>query len=373
MLGQAIAADAIAFHPVLDLAATNQGGRDIVIIHGKTFKERQKIVVAPGAGGGTTLFTWVGKGTKVALYNGANPQNPLEGLHFFEIELTDAEKTQLTRAYGKLPPSLQVAAASPAPLEPKPQDVPRSDPAPITSKTPSNISGKSRMPSGSNKKAASWEAAAGFNDAQGINADRRKFSPYPIGVAGQQPGAGELGWLGVWNLDPKIAYQSEVVQEGDGAMFLQGTVGVARKLAHQHRGQVEVEQYIRLPPGGDLKAYVSQSENAVGPMWAAADGKFRVLEGSGQQFVDGGWVDAPFACEPDRWYKVTLRIDTPKGVWEFFVDDEKFVRDPIRFRTPVSEIGEIRYLTEKPEGAYVDAIQVRPASTPTRSPSDENN
>lgn len=346
-LGQAIAADAIAFHPVLDLAATNQGGREIVILNGKSLKERQKIVVAPGAGGGTTLFAWVGKGTKVALYNGANPQNPLEGLHFFDVDLTDAERATLSRAYGKLPDPTQVAAA-PKPDEPAPS-LP-TPAAPVRPQTPR---------AGGGKKAASSEAVAGFNDASGLNADRKKFSPYPVGAIGQTPGAGEPGWMGPWNVDAKITYQSDVIQEGDGAMFLQGTVNAVRKLAQPYQGKLIVEQFVRLPPGGDLKAYVGQNENSVGPMWAAGDGKFRVLEGSGQQFVDGHWVESPFACEPDQWYKVTLRIDVSKNTWEFSVDDEKFERDPIPFRTATSQIGEVRYLTEKPAGVYVDAIRVR--------------
>lgn len=371
MLGQALAADAIIFHPVLNLAATNQGGRDIVVINGKSFKERQKIAIAPGAGGGTTLFAFVGKGTKVALFNGANPAANREGLHFFDLELTDEERAQLTKVYGKLPEPLAAEEVATKPEEPEPATPTKSKPeTPKVAKSPGKTQPKSEpkpeptprvaTSSGVKKPTGPVEVFAGFNDAKGINSDKKKFSPYPLGVLGQQPGQGEPGWAGAWKVDDKITYQKDVVQEGDGAMFITGTMAAVRQLAVPMRGKVEIEQYVRLPAGGDVKAYVGKDEGATGPMWMAFDGKFRVIDGNGEQFAQQDSAVADMPCEPDTWYKITLKIDVPSRTYEFFVDDKKFEHAPFKFRGKPDAIAELRYLTEKPEGVFIDALRVTP-------------
>ena len=371
MLGQAIAADAVVFHPVLNLAATNQGGRDIVVINGKSFKERQKISIAPGAGGGTTLFAFVGKGTKVAIYNGANPAAPKEGLHFFDLELSAEERAQLTKIYGKLPEPLSAEEVATKPEEPEPTTTAKTKPeTPKVAKTLGKTLPKAEpkpepMPrvastSGTKKPTGPVEALAGFNDAKGINADKKKFSPYPLGVLGQQPGQGEPGWAGAWRVDDKITYQKEIVQEGDGAMFITGTTVALRQLAVPMRGKVEVEQFVRLPAGGDVKAYIGKDEGASGPMWMAFDGKFYVIDGNGEQFAQQDSAIADVPCEPDTWYKVTVKIDVPSRTYEFFIDDKKFEHAPFKFRGKADVIGELRYLTEKPEGVFIDAVRVSP-------------
>lgn len=371
MLGQAIAADAIIFHPALNLAATNQGGRDIVVINGKSFKERQKIAIAAGAGGGTALFAFVGKGTKVAIYNGANPAATKEGLHFFDLELTAEERELLTKAYGKLPEPLAAEEIASKPEEPQPATPGKARPE-VTkvTKTPDKTRPRAEpkpeanartASSGVKKPAGPVEVLAGFNDAKGINANSKRFSPYPLGVSGQQPGEGEPGWAGAWKVDDKITYQKDVVQEGDGAMFIIGTMVAVRQLAVPLKDKVEVEQYVRLPPGGDVKAYVGKDEGATGPMWMAFDGKFYVIDGNGEQFAQQNSIAADVPCEPDTWYKITLKIDVPSRTYEMLIDDKKVEHPPFKFRGRPDAIAELRYLTEKPEGVYIDALRVSPA------------
>src|SRR5437016_12042122 len=42
------------------------------------------------------------------------------------------------------------------------------------------------------------EASAGFNDAEGLNADKEPDSPYPLGKKNREGGKGEPGWAGPW-------------------------------------------------------------------------------------------------------------------------------------------------------------------------------
>ena len=121
MSGQAPHACSIAFHPVLNLGICNHQGRDLELINGKSFVVRQKIVVSKGgAGDNPDLLAFAGKGTKVVLFNGENPANPVEGLHFIPIELTSDERSQLEKIYGKLPPPPPKVIASNDPkVEPK--------------------------------------------------------------------------------------------------------------------------------------------------------------------------------------------------------------------------------------------------------------
>ena len=337
------------FHPVLTLAATNQGGRDITLIHGKSFKERQKIVVAAGAGGGVELFAFAGKGTRLVLYNGANPENPREGLHFFDMDLSAEEHAQVAKVYGRLPTRI-AAASKPAP-ESQPQENPasagREEPAP---RRPSSGTSKS----GTGKAKEIREAAAGFNDAKGLNSDPKRSCPYPLGVLGAQPGIGEPGWNLFWTVSENITYQSEVVQEGDGAMFIKGTCNAVRVLAAPFRELVQVEQQVLIPEGGDLKAYLDQSEGSTSAMWHAGKGKFSVLQGATQS-----WVETNFDCLPSQWYKITVDVDFKKATWKFSVDGKLFDHAPLQFRGKPQYLQEIRYLSETPEGVYLDALTVK--------------
>ena len=109
-LGQAPHGEAIVYHPLLNVAAISGSGHNLLLCDGKSFKERQNIKFSEGGHGGGHLLAFVGKGTKIALYNGANPKATNEGLHFFNIDLNKEERAQLTKAYGTLPKPVLIAA-----------------------------------------------------------------------------------------------------------------------------------------------------------------------------------------------------------------------------------------------------------------------
>ncbi len=106
VLGEAPHAVSLAFHPVLNLAATNVMGREVKLINAKSMKVRQAIPIAPGAGDSPLILHFGAFGSKVVLFNGMNPKNPVEGLHFIPIDLQADEWAALTKAYSvKKPPA----------------------------------------------------------------------------------------------------------------------------------------------------------------------------------------------------------------------------------------------------------------------------
>jgi hypothetical protein len=226
--------------------------------------------------------------------------------------------------------------------------------------------GRARPAAGDAAKAAADPdliASSGFNNLRGLNHTREAGKPFLLGAQHRSGGAGEPGWAGPWPAEPAATFQKDVVYEGDGALHLSGTVNYLRRLADPQTGRFIVEQYVRLPEGGDVKCYLwkkeGQVEQVTGPMWNAHPGAFGVMDGNGRG--EGLWVDTPFDCKPDTWYKVTLRIDVPKRTWVFLVDDKEFKPEhPLGFRGPESgALAILDYLTETPQGVYVDAISVR--------------
>jgi hypothetical protein len=208
------------------------------------------------------------------------------------------------------------------------------------------------------------EASAGFNDAEGLNADRIPDSPYPLGKRNRQGGKGEPGWATLWPATEKAIFQKEVVFEGDGALYLVGTTGYARRLKKAQDSALQVEQHVQIPADGDLTVYLRKTAGDAGPMWKVSEGKFRVLEGD--ERGDGKWIDTDIACIPGRWYKVTQRVDVAKREWEFFVNGNKFPGGPWHFRFKVEYLIDIDYLTETQPGAYIDALKIGPVPDPSK-------
>jgi hypothetical protein len=123
-----------------------------------------------------------------------------------------------------------------------------------------------------------------------------------------------------------------------------------------------VEQYVRLPKGGDVKCYLN-GEGRTGPMWRAGEGKFQILDGD--ESGGGRWTDTKIACQDDTWHKVTVTVDVASRRWQFTVDGKKYDGKPIGFRTKPSNIQEISYLTETRPGVYIDAVRFL-KSAPTK-------
>ena len=207
-------------------------------------------------------------------------------------------------------------------------------------------------------------AAAGFNDARGMNSDPVPGSPYPLDTPNREGGIGEFGWAGAWPAHPAATFQSKVVFEGDGALFLTGAANVGpnfgRQLVQPQHGRFQIEYHVQIPAGSTCVAYVWQDRRGgalrAGPQWTAGGGKFSVGHGD----VNGDfsrWFDTGFKCEPGKWYKVTLRIDVPQRTWEFFVDGQRFAApESLRFRAKVQYLDYINFLVAG--GVYIDALRV---------------
>lgn len=415
MLGQAPHAQAIAYHPILDLAVTQTGGTRLQLVRGRSMKLLKEWELAKSADGSPRLLAFAARGTKIVFWNGHDPALPLSGLHFFPLDLAAEEREQLTKAYGKLPKPVQLAAASAdddsatgtaeeptastaTPARTPPKAAARSDSRAMAagvkttgrsattklrpSRTPNFKPARSPSAGAAAKDpdAASplREVTAGFNDAKGMNADKKRFSPYAVGAAGQLGGVGEAGWAGPWEtgaqLVDSVSFVNDPVQEGDGALYLapfEGAShsGLRRELADRWTGKFEIEQYVRVPPGGHVFFYIGEEEFKTGPFWGVAEGKFVVVDGTGQQWASSHkMVEHPIACDPDKWHKVTLQIDTDTQKFEFFVDDQKLVPGPLGFRGQAAAIKEYRLLTEKPGGFLLDAITIRPGHTAIEAP-----
>jgi len=324
MLGQAPGGTSITFHPVLNLGATNGDGKALGLFNAKSLIERNILQLSRGGSGNPVLLTFGGKGCKAILWNGDGPETHERGLHFIPLDLKEEERAELRKVYGSLPPTPQPPASD------------------------------------------GWTAVAGFNDAAGLCADRTTDSPYPLDKTNVLGGDGEPGWASPWFPSPNATFQKDVVFEGDGALHLTGTVNYGRRLQAPQTGVVRVEQYIRVPKGGDICGYVfkgGEITNNTGPQWTAGNGKFRVM--NGDNHGDGAWLDA-LPCQPDRWYKVTVVADVPKHHWEFLVDDTKFDGPPLGFRGAVDALQEINYLVGSQPGAYLDAIRIGAGPLPVK-------
>jgi hypothetical protein len=212
-------------------------------------------------------------------------------------------------------------------------------------------------------------ASAGFNDAKGMNSNRIPGSPYSLKAVGRLGGAGEPGWTAPWTPAPGAKVQTKFVKEGDGALQLTGPANITRTLREPQKGTFEVEQWVRLPEGGQINASlyhggpqtVGREGDFTGPMWGAtADGKFVVFQGDW-----GGTakpVETKLKCQPDKWYKVTLSVDVRKATWEFSVDGKKYKADDgkaLRFRTKQEAMDTVRFQAERPAGSfYLDALRL---------------
>src|SRR5262249_3557221 len=99
------------------------------------------------------------------------------------------------------------------PTSEKPDDKrpPPADDAPPSTPDPARDSSKSDQPTKPADKADHTFAAAGFNDAKGINSDSTPNSPYALGQSNRPGGRGEPGWEGPWQASDKVTYQKEIV------------------------------------------------------------------------------------------------------------------------------------------------------------------
>lgn len=336
MLGQAPFGTSVAFHPVLNLGVTTRNGPVLVLFNSKSLVERTEIHLGEGANMRSHLLTFGGKGTKILLWSGDNPKNRDEdGLYLVPLDLKDEEIAALQKVYGELPKT-SGSKTSPSTAN----DLPDIDPNDVTI------------------------AESGFNDAEGLGSNLASNSPYPLGFSNRSGGRGERGWSNPWPPSDLAEFQKQVVQEGDGALHLTGTQNFARRLSRPLTSTFQVEQYVRLPVGGDLTCYVWNGTEpgaySTGPMWKVSGGKFQVL--AGDESGGGNMLDSGLAFKADTWHKVKIVVDVPQRRWEFFVNDKKLKGKPLGFRTKQTSLQELNYLTETKPGAFIDAVRISAAS-----------
>jgi Ca2+-binding RTX toxin-like protein len=207
--------------------------------------------------------------------------------------------------------------------------------------------------------------SAGFNDAEGINADATANSPYAINANLMGSGIGEPGWSGGWNQpagSPNNAtVQSTIKFEGDGAMRITGgTTGVNRAILNgEASGVVTVTQMIYVPAGGGVMQYLYDGSMADTPTRVAVNWdanasltNFRVLD------VDT-WENTGIVIPIQQWVKVSARLDMTARTFDFLVNDVQYVPpDPLGFRGNPGVMSHVGYLVENLPGLYIDAIQV---------------
>jgi fibronectin-binding autotransporter adhesin len=221
-------------------------------------------------------------------------------------------------------------------------------------------------------------ASAGFNDATGLNSNSTANSPYNVGnasVVGQ--GGGEPGWASAWqggqlnvaNVTTGRAY------EGDGALFLQGTSQVFRKLAAPVTGIETITVELMVPSAsgaGGVNWYTAENDitntgaRIGSQVQANPNGHWFVLDGIG----DGGGtpVDTGLAWTAGVYQLARVDVDMVNRDWDFYVDGIRY--NPghhLGFRGSPAVIDEINFLngTGAPNGTYVDDITVSSAPEPS--------
>jgi hypothetical protein len=203
-------------------------------------------------------------------------------------------------------------------------------------------------------------ASSGFNDARGMNSNPVPGSPFPLDTPNREGGLGEPGWANLWEAHPDAVFQSKVVFEGDGALYLKGRPNFGpnyhRLLAQPQTGRFQVEYRVQVPAGTNYAFQIWKDRHSgMGPISGVQDGKF-----TGNEVPDTG-----FKCEPGRWYKVTMRIDVPKQNWELFIDDKHYdAPKPLKFRYKAEYLSCINIIVGQ-GGAYFDDLRV------TRLPDEE--
>ena len=355
-VGEAPSGTNMAFHPVLNLAVLNHAGRDIEFFNPKSLVGMKKFSVAPGADARPFLITFGGKGTKVILWNGDNTANPREGLHFLPIELTNAERAELQKAYGKLPTATK-AAPKPPVAEKNKKDPPRTASASKTESKPDPSLPKTIKPEidDTPQMASGVIAIAGFNDAKGLNSNSKANAPYALGSENTAGGINERGWQGPWTSSPKVSFVKDVVSEGDGAVHLMPTINFGRFLAKAQTKTFVVETMAYCPSNGGTQCYLWQEGyTSTGPMWRISKGKISALDGNGQ----GTGTSIPVGeCKPDTWCKIRVTIDTARQRWKMSVDGIQNDKD-FGFRYKPTSLKGINFLVEGDEEIYLDAIRI---------------
>jgi hypothetical protein len=206
-------------------------------------------------------------------------------------------------------------------------------------------------------------ASSGFNNHRGVNSSPVPGSPFPLDTPNREGGVGEPGWAGPWDKSPDISFQSKVVFEGDGALYLKGRPNFGpycrRVLTQPQTTRFQVEYRVQVPAGTNNYALqiwkdYNSGPFSSGPISGVHDGKF-----TGNELPDSG-----FKSVPGQWHKVTMRIDIPKQNWELFVDDKHYDGpQPLKFRAKVESLSCLTFIVGE-GGVYIDDVRVTRLPSP---------
>jgi Ca2+-binding RTX toxin-like protein len=206
---------------------------------------------------------------------------------------------------------------------------------------------------------------AGFNDTFGLNADALPNSPYQIGGILFGHGQGEAGWSSGWQQrhgDPSAeVVQSDIVFEGDGALWIKGpsTTGVHRSFTDGvSTGVVTVSQMMYIPAGGGIAQYLTDASDTNADSTTAA--QWGAGAGGNIQIVDAGiWENTGIPVPVQEWFRVDVQLDMTAKTFEFYFNGVKYQSpDPLNFRGNPGVFNNIDYFVEGTTGGYIDALQV---------------
>ena len=213
---------------------------------------------------------------------------------------------------------------------------------------------------------------AGFNDAEGINADATANSPYAINGNLNGSGAGEPGWATTWyqtsGADSLAVIQHTNTDEGDGALSVSGGLVEIHRTwsAGEATGVVSFSQRIYVPAGGQFSSYLRDShiEKTAGTaaQWGGAAGQnFGVLDG-------GTWEDTGIPIPVQQWFTVEIRVDMTARTYRFFFNGaEHIAPDPLNFRSNPVVLDTVTHMMETLAGVSFDSIAVT-GPDPTGNP-----
>jgi hypothetical protein len=219
-------------------------------------------------------------------------------------------------------------------------------------------------------------AAAGFNDAAGINQNQPIDSPYVLNDSLPGRGAGEPGWARTWtgSLNRQLV-TSESVHEGDGAArFLSDSTALSRGLTTAQSGPFVVDQYVRAPAGGFGAFFLAREANSgaiatQGPFWRwDTNGNVAVLDGEFNSCTSNCIIeDTGFNWTPDTWHRVTLYVDASadRRDYVFFFDGQPYLsNDRLQFRGNPTDMDRVGYIVDRGSGFFVDALEIRAFAEP---------
>jgi hypothetical protein len=135
----------------------------------------------------------------------------------------------------------------------------------------------------------------------------------------------------------------------------------------QLTGPILIEQYVRLPVGGQLQSRPGNggTEQNVAVHWVAGNGFFYVMDGDGNG--GGVFLNTGFAVNPLQWYKVSTLIDQEAKTHRFFVDDQEYLAPgPLHFRGGGATgfyIDRVDYLADSE--AWVDGVSISSVPEPS--------